>query len=730
MSVAEVSRPVTAGAGKCFQFENKLLKLAIVAPALVLGSSIMSCASVQSELPADAVAAGTDWGYYNGAPSGTHYSRLRDINTTNVHRLRVAWTYDTQDNITGAVMESNPLAIRGRLYFVSPKGRLICLDGASGKELWTFDPAGGKRVYVPQVKRGVAYWSDGTLRRVLFTFRSDLISVDADSGRLAPEFGEAGRVDLRLALDRDPENISVAFNSPGVVCNNLIVVGSTGSTPGHIRAFDVRNGKLRWIFHTIPYPGEEGYETWPNDAWKTAMGANCWSGFSLDRKRGLVFVPTASAGMNDKDFYGADRLGDNLFAKSLLALDANTGKRVWHFQIVRHDLWDRDLPTPPTLVSVKRHGKSIDAVAQITKSGYVFVLDRATGKPLFPVEERPALSSDIPGETTAVSQVVPLLPEPFARQHVTIDMLTHRTPEAYEAAANTLAEFRSQGPFDPPSLQGTIDLPGIWGGGEWGGAAFDPQTGLLFVNSIEKASILKLKKRPPLTLDTGRAVYLNSCAVCHGEDLKGSSPEFPSLIDIGIRIPLEELTAQIAFGSGRMPGFRQLTTSQFAALLRYLSGTKGDPVLENFSSPTEPYIFESYTKFLDADGYPAISPPWGTLSAIDLNTGHYVWRIPFGEYPELVAQGLKDTGSENYGGAVVTAGGLLFIGATVYDSKFHAFDKRTGKLLWETTLPAAGNATPATYRADGRQFVVISVSGGKTPKAKSESMIVAFALPP
>jgi quinoprotein glucose dehydrogenase len=343
--------------------------------------------------------AGADWSYYHGNPGGTHYSTLKQINTSNVKHLQVAWTYDSGDAenpVPGADMQTNPLIIKGKLYFVSPKGRIISLDAATGRELWKFDPAGGNAVLTRQRLRGVSYWSDGKQARILATFGTHLYALDAHSGKLAPDFGQGGRIDLREGLGRDPSTISVSNVTPGAVFKDLIVMGSTGSTPGHIRAFDVRTGKMQWIFHTIPHPGEEGYDTWPADAWKSAMGVNNWAGMAVDPKRGLVFVPLASPGMGDKDFYGADRVGDNLFGNALVALDAATGKRVWHFQTVRHDLWDRDLPAPPTLVTVVHKGKRVDAVAQITKSGFVFVLDRDTGKPLFPVESKPYPASDVP----------------------------------------------------------------------------------------------------------------------------------------------------------------------------------------------------------------------------------------------------------------------------------------------------------------------------------------------
>jgi quinoprotein glucose dehydrogenase len=594
--------------------------------------------------------ASDDWAYYNGDPGGTHYSRLKDINTRNVSKLSVAWTHDTGDVLVRSTpasspagaftMESNPLIVRGRLFFMSPKGRLICLDGETGRDLWAFD----LRPYWRERFRGVSYWTDGKEHRILFASGADIHAIDADTGRPAVDFGSAGHVHLATRIPLS--------STPGAVYKDLIIVGGAGSI---IRAFDVRTGHLRWTFHTIPQPGETGYETWPKDAWKRSRGVNAWSGMTLDAARGLVFVPLGEAFDTS---YGVDRAGDNLFSDSLVALNAETGRLVWYFQTVRHDLWDRDLPAPPTLVSVVHDGKRVDALAQITKSGFVYVLDRVTGKSLFPIVEKSVLHSDIPGEVSANSQIEPQSPAPFARQLVTADLLTRRTPQAAAAVAAQFSTLRSRGAWDPPSEQGTILFPGCDGGGEWGGAAFDPETGLLYVNSNEIAWILKLKK--------------SSLTAANGDT--------------------QEADTSVTASSGGV---------------RY-----------GLDTP----------RFLDPDGYPAISPPWGTLSAIDLNTGQYAWKIPFGEYPELAAEGMKNTGSENYGGAIVTAGGLLFIGATSFDRKFRAYNKRTGELLWETVLPAAGNATPATYRVNGRQFVVIAAGGGRPPKTQSGSTVIAFAL--
>lgn len=682
---------------------------------------------------------GEDWPWYHGNPHGTHYSTLDQINKENVDDLKIAWIFDSGDAFgeggNQSDMQSNPLIVRGSFYFVSPKGRLFCLDAASGKQKWVFDPAFGELVNTRQRLRGVSYWRDGDDERILFSFRGFLMAVNAQTGELIKPFGRDGKIDLREGLGREPDNVNVGNVSPGVIYKNLIVMGSTGNTPGHIRAYDVLTGAQKWIFHTIPHPGEFGYDTWPADAWKTAKGANAWSGLTLDPEMGVIFVPLASAGMGDKDFYGGDRAGDNLFGTSLVALDANNGKRLWHFQLVKHDLWDRDPPTPPTLITVERKGKKIPAVAQATKAGVIYILDRATGESLYPLTQVNPPASDIPGEFSATSQIMPLLPKPFARQHLTEDLLTTRTPEVNKEAKKIFSGLRSSGPFDPPSIQGTILFPGMDGGAEWGGGAYDPDTGMLYVNANEMAWILKVKERPPtIAGNSGEALYLNNCSACHGTERKGSPPEFPPLVDVSDRLSEAQLQHQIARGNGRMPGFgKTLSQQDIDAVIDYLNGDpaqavkKGTP--EYPSTEGDPYVFGGYTRFLDSDGYPAITPPWGTLSAINVSSGEYAWTTPLGEYPELAAQGLKNTGSENYGGAVVTKGGLLFIAATIYDNQFRAFDKNTGELLWQTTLPAAGVATPATYSVSGKQFISIGAGGGKNPKGKPGGSIITFSLP-
>ncbi len=672
---------------------------------------------------------GTEWKHYGGRDN-IHYSPLRQIDRTNVARLQVAWTYDTRDAFPGSEMQCHPLVIGGVVYGTTPKGGVIALDAATGTLRWSFDPgAGAKTMRVRN--RGVTWWESGGERRVFVTFRNWLYALDSATGKPAPGFGSEGRVDLRQGLGRDPEHVTISASTPGAIYRDLLILGSTvgedlPSAPGDIRAFDVRTGRIRWTFHTIPRPGEFGYETWPPEAWKHTGGANSWAGMTVDHARGLVFVPTGSAAF---DFWGGDRKGDNLFANCLLALKADTGERVWHFQAVRHDVWDRDFPAPPNLVTLVRDGRRVDAVAQITKSGHVFVFERATGKPLFPIEYRKAPASDIEGEALAGTQPLPLKPPPFARQRFTEEMATRRTPAAHKAVVERLRTLRNGGQFTPPSLAGTVIFPGFDGGGEWGGAAFDPATGLLYVNSNEMPWVLRLLPRTkPAARAGGRALYLRNCASCHGPDMRGTPPEFPALAGLAKKYTEPEMAAVIRKGGGRMPGFAQVGEAAVLSIARYVLTGKDTEAVSAGAIPFLPFTHDGYKKFLDPDGYPAVAPPWGTLSAIDLNRGEIAWQIPFGEFPELAAKGMRDTGTENYGGPLVTAGGLLFIGATNHDRKFHAYDKANGKLLWEATLPAAGNATPASYEIAGRQYVVIAAGGGKSG-APSGGSYIAFALP-
>jgi len=676
-----------------------------------------------------------DWPAYGGGSGATHYSKLSQINRDNVKNLKVAWTFDTGDVPEGAhaELEATPIKIGETLYLISPKVRLFALDAATGKQKWVFDPSEGRKVIGSTRNRGISYWTDGKGdERIFVSMRQYLYAVDARTGKLIESFGDKGKVDLRVGLGHEGEGLAVALSTPGMVYKDLLICGSIVAEqlpayPGDIRAFDVRTGKIRWQFHTIPHPGEFGYDTWPKDAWKYTGAANDWAGLSIDTERGIAFVPLGSAA---SDFYGADRPGNNLFSDSLVALDANTGKRIWHFQTVHHDIWDRDPNSQPVLVTLHKDGKTIDAVAQTTKSGYVFLFDRAMGKPVYPIVEKKYPASDVPGEWTSPTQPLPAAPPPFARQRVDEKDLTTRTPKAHEEALAWFRKIKSDGQFIPGSLQGTIIFPGLDGGQEWGGPAFDPETGYLYVNTNEMAWVAKIVK-PPATAAkvSGKSLYEANCAQCHKADRTGTPPDVPSLIGVEQRYTDGEIEQIIRGGNGRMPAFPNLGDSELDSIAKYLVSGKDDLVAAaNSSLPKAAYQLAGYTKFVDSEGYPAITPPWGQLSAIDLNNGKIVWQIPFGEYPDLAAKGMTNTGSENYGGGIVTAGGLFFIGATDFDKKFRVFDKTTGELLWETTLPASGNATPAMYEADGRQFIVIAAGGGKS-KDPSAGKYVAFALP-
>lgn len=716
--------------------------LICIAPQ-VLGA----CGAPASNKPAPAAPA-SEWPAYRGGYESINYSSLAQIDRSNVKDLQVAWTLDTGDAYVGSQMECNPIVIGGVIYLTSPKMNVIAADAATGKQIWRFDPNQGRHILGKFRSRGLTYWADGADQRIFVGVRQYLYALDARTGKPVPSFGNAGRIDLRENLDRDPATQSVQLGSPAVIYRDTMIVGSsTHASNGDIRAYDARTGALRWTFHTIPRPGEFGYETWPKDLWKQAIKANNWGGMSLDVDRGIVYVPTAwawaRASLDIHGYYGGDRAGDNLFANTLLALDAATGKRLWHFQFVRHDTWDRDLPTAPSLVTVTRNGRRIDAVAQPTKAGQLFVFDRVSGEPLFPIEARKVPASDVAGEVLAATQPFPVRPRPFTRQAFTEDMITDRTPAAHAAVLERFRKLKSGGQYVPMSEQGTLVFPGLEGGALWGGAAYDPQTGLLYINANEVPWVLRLEKQRPAPRTSGnsaRDIYLRECASCHGENKAGSAG-VPSLVSLGERTDVSDVRSFIAEGSEKMPGFNRLGSEALNAVAAYLVAGN-DVAVGRVSTATSaialsPYKLAEVEMLHDPDGYPGIKPPWGTLSAIDLNSGEYVWQIPLGEYPELAAAGVRNTGSQNAGGAVVTAGGLVFIGATVFDRKFRAFDKKTGELLWETTLPASAHATPTVYEAGGRQFVVIAAGGGKAAteyqrgdvRDDSRATYIAFALP-
>jgi quinoprotein glucose dehydrogenase len=644
-------------------------------PLLLVGGFLLAlpCARAQTTTKAPH----TTWSDYGGGADGSQYSALSQINRSNVNTLQIAWTYPTGDANSYLF---NPVVVDGVMYVLAKSNSIVALDAATGKEIWTHENTRGRIT-----TRGINYWesNDRSERRLLFSNNQFLHAIDARTGKSILSFGANGRVDLREGLDRDPARITVQSATPGRVFENLIILGSAtnqeyDSAPGDIRAYDVRSGALVWTFHTIPRAGEFGDDTWPKDAWKTVGGANAWAELSVDEKRGIVYVPTGSPKYN---FYGANRTGANLFGDCLLALDARTGKRLWHFQMVHHDIWDYDNATAPKLLTVRHDGKMIDVVAQAGKTGFLYVFDRVTGKPLWPIEERPVPRSDMPGEEAWPTQPFPLAPPPFARQTFTEKDLSPFIDDPAERARflDDIRNARNEGLFTPPGLGNTIEMPGNNGGANFSGAAVDPAHGTMFIVSKDFPSMLKLELGGP-----------------NARTQRGS----PGEEDPPLPAP---------------------------------------SVTPNPSDPTSARYRSGFGFMITTSGLSAIAPPWTSLTAYDLNTGTITWKIPLGEVPELAAKGFTDTGGHfPKVGPVVTAGGLIFTGTR--DREIRALDVDTGKVLWKVDVAAAVEGIPAVYEVKGRQYLVYcaaaratththAIPGHPASNAPIPGAYVAFALP-
>ena len=680
----------------------------------VLALSLCACGSPPGVSP------DVDWRVYLGDSGRTHYSPLAQIDRDNVGELALAWVYDAGE--PGASMYTSPLVVGGVFYGLSPNLVPFALDAATGEEIWRRELGLGS-----SAQRGLMWWERGDDKRVYFTSSRQLVALNAADGTLVQSFGDGGMLDLMPATRRgeraagagsyrfNPPQVQFRVTVPGVVFEDLIVLGFSTSEwedalPGTIRAFDAVDGALVWQFDAIPAPGAPGSETWAEGALDKAGGANVWTGMALDEERGILFAPTGSA---TPDFLGAGRLGDNLYANCLLALDVYTGELLWHYQVVRHDLWDRDNASPPTLVQVERDGRTTDAVALATKSGHLYLFDRETGESLYSIlEVDSAVPSSIAGEAPAPTQRISSVA--FSRQRFEI---TKRTPEARAFVAEAIADFDLR-PWAPPKAGTVLFHPWYDGGAGWGGAAFDPGTSRLILNAMDVAGTLSLIEVPAGS--SGYGSYARHCGACHGFDLEGSDAGV-ALQGLNKRMSYGEAYGILNRGQGRMPGFAHLNPGERTAILRHIlaeTPTKDETI-------TDPaYAFCCYAYLRDDEGLPGNAPPWGTLNSIDLASGEIVWAVPFGNFPTHPDLGF---GATSYGGPVVTASGLIFIAATP-DRMFRAYDERDGSVLWETELSAAGFSTPAVYSVAGKQYVAIAAGGGRG-SGKHGAEYFAFSLP-
>jgi glucose dehydrogenase len=629
-----------------------------VAVALVLLVGVVSVVAQSARSGRSQAKPYTTWTAYGGGAHSAQFTALSQINKANVSQLQVAWTYPVTGNIT-----FNPIVVDNMMYVQGAGNAIVALDAATGKEIWTHPNQGGIG------GRGMNYWEspDGSDRRLIYLNQGNITAIDARTGQTITSFGKNGRVDLRTALWRDVRN-PLQTSNPGRIYDDIIIMSLPAqgagyeANPADVQAYDVRTGKVRWVFHTIPLPGEFGYDTWPDGAFKTAGGVHNWSELTVDEQNGIVFIPT---GTGRFDFYGGNREGANLFANSLVALDAKTGRRLWHQQLVHHDLWDFDLPQAPKLLTLRQGGRTIDAVAQATKMGFVFVFERKTGRPVFPIEERPVPQTDVPGEVSWPTQPFPTKPAPFARQTFTEkDVNPFLPPAELEAMKARVRNARNEGLYTPPSIRGSISMPGHNGGANWGSGAVDPLRGEMYIVS----------KNMPVML---RLVRSN-----------------------------EEPTASGALGGG--PPSPIITPEEEKKLI----ADAKDALAKGPVRYTSPYDFMQSP----SNGMTAVGPPWSQLTAYDLNTGEIKWQVPDGGVTPPPGSNVNipaDSGAHMpRGGPLVTAGGLVFV-ATASDRTIRAYDRDNGKVVWKTDLPTGSEGVPASYEVGGRQFIVFPVAAGQ-----------------
>jgi quinoprotein glucose dehydrogenase len=711
----------------------------------------------------------TTWSQYGGGPDQSKYFDAAEITRQNVSKLQVAWSYSTEDNIPYMFQ---PIVADTTMYVYGKNSSIIALSIVTGKEIWIHTNLQGLS------RRGLNYWEskNGKDKRLVFTLNNSLQEIDAITGKSIKKFGDSGYVDMRAGLERDPTSIRrMQAMTPGVIYNDLIILGSAPgegyfSPPGYIRAYNIVTGKLEWTFHTLPQPGEFGYDTWPKDAYKYVGGVNVWSEMSVDESRGIVFLPLGSP---TYDYYGADRLGSNLFGNSLVALDARTGKRIWHYQTVHHDIWDYDLSAAPQLLTVNRDGKKIDAVAIATKHGFVFVFNRENGEPVFPIEEKPFPASEMPGEMAWPTQPVPSLPS-FTRHEVTKETLNPFFPDSIKQKWFKRLDSAKSGLYVPPSDKyETIMMPGALGGANYGNTACDPKNGIMYILTQEYASIYKLNKVVPPKIDLSendlnkvKIFYTTNCQSCHGDKLQGLVG--PSLVNIGQRVFYDEFKNIVQNGRGRMPGLIHVDEQTLSSLFRYMGGiprsfnfpgrrgdnkkatgpivdsggarikpdaSKGTPMSEypeGVSHPENRYTTDYGTEWMGL-----AAPPWSSILAYDLNNGTIKWRMPIGEDSAYV-KGDKSKGAPAGAlrkGMVITSTGVVF--ATAKGGKLYAFDADTGKILWETTLSNEVQGQPTMYTYKGKQYLVVNASANFSPDSYNHSIkpgamkkgYVVYALP-
>lgn len=681
-----------------------------------------------------------DWPSYEGGAAATHYSALNQINRDNVDQLQIAWTYEIENGAAA----SNPIVIGGRMYIIGGEDSIVALDAATGAELW-------KRAgLVSGFARGLMYWESGNDRRILYTKDDHLRAVNANDGADIADFD----VDLRVGLERDVASVRrVQSNTPGRVFGNLVIMGSAvgenyGSPVGDIRAFDVRSGALVWTFHTIPARGEPGYETWPDtNPRERHGGANAWAGMSIDEARGILYANTGSA---TYDFWGVDRPGDNLYADCLLALDVRTGELLWHFQYVHHDLWDYEAAATPTLMTIQRDGRAVDVVAVAGKTGFLYVFNRETGEPIWPIEETPVPTDGMEGEQISPTQPIPSFPAPFARMTFDENDIDPAIPEPERTQwMERVRAARNDGLFTPPTTRPTVQMPGSNGGANYGMTAADPVTGRFYVISSDQPAIIQLENvaemevAGPTPLARGRIIYQANCAMCHADDRQGQPSVAPSLVGVEQRHGPEQLAGLIQQGGSRMPAFPTIVGGAYRDLLSYLSDNADASSHAPLASEDAASAVSVEQRWRTQYGYlfysgadrPAIAPPWSTLTAYDLNSGAMLFQTVVGHNPAYPIANVRTGLPLTKIGPIVTAGGLLFV-ATSLDRRLEAYDAQSGESVWSTELPAAALGIPSTYAVNGRQFIVVpaAASGSRgsheaDTAAPARNAYVAYALP-